>query len=293
MSQMIQICHGEFGRAAILDLDGILVEHAHSYSHLLFWLGGDYNQLDVGGTMADLNHDHAVAINSWEPHSVPAAGAGRHTLFLLLYLKPAWLANQCTRLGLLPKFDAASFPYTAAMGSLARRFASQMVGEDINFSLEIERDIALLVEHSTKAMTQSALELALSENSQSHADFRIRKSLEFMNSNLDVRSSFEDVARAACVSRPHFFTLFRKHMKMTPNVYWNTVRMETAIERLVGSDISLNELSADLGFSEPGNFSRFFRNHSGVCPSQYRLVAGGHPGLKSFQSIGEQRYLNV
>ena len=36
----------------------------------------------------------------------------------------------------------------------------------------------------------------------------------------------------------------------------------------------------ELGFSFPGNFSRFFKEHTGVSPSQYRRVAAtpeAHP----------------
>ena len=36
---------------------------------------------------------------------------------------------------------------------------------------------------------------------------------------------------------------------------------------------SLSAVSNNLGFSVPGHFTRFFRNHAGVNPSEFRRVA--------------------
>ena len=47
------------------------------------------------------------------------------------------------------------------------------------------------------------------------------------------------MARSVGLSRPHFFTLFKEQMNLTPNVYWNTLRMEEAVRQLGESDESL------------------------------------------------------
>ena len=66
----------------------------------------------------------------------------------------------------------------------------------------------------------------------------------------------------------------------TPQVFWSAVRVEEAIRRLALRDEPLTSVAMELGFSTPGNFSRFFREHRGVSPSRYRRVAAGpqlHP----------------
>ena len=74
------------------------------------------------------------------------------------------------------------------------------------------------------------------------------------------------------LSRPHFFALFKEQTNLTPNVYWNTLRMEEAVRQLQSQD-SLISVACNLGFTTPGNFSRFFRDHAGVPPTLYREAA--------------------
>ena len=62
-------------------------------------------------------------------------------------------------------------------------------------------------------------------------------------------------------------------MNLTPNVYWNTLRMEEALRQLRNSEQPLTALACDLGFTTQGNFTRFFRDHAGVPPTLYREAA--------------------
>lgn len=271
MSRMIQIRHGEFGRIAILDLEGTLVEHAHSHSHLLFWLDGAPSFIDVSGERVPFDDQHAVAIDNWEPHAVSSIKPGERSLYLLMYLRQDWVQRKCTEFGVAPKFHSPSFAFNNRLHYLVNNFARILLDdlEELDLSFFVDE----IFQQSMEEMQGQSTEYALDLSGKSCSDFRIRKSVEYMKNNLDIRRSFDEVARTSGLSRPHFFSLFRRHMNMTPSVFWNTLRMECAIDRLIGTDVSLSELADELGFTEPGNFSRFFRNHSGVCPSQYRLVA--------------------
>ena len=48
------------------------------------------------------------------------------------------------------------------------------------------------------------------------------------------------------------------------------LRMEAALEHIQESEDRLTEIAIDLGFTTPGNFSLFFREHVGVPPAVYR-----------------------
>ena len=85
----------------------------------------------------------------------------------------------------------------------------------------------------------------------------------------------EEIAAKVGLSRGHFFALFRDQLHTTPQVFWSAVRVEEAVRRLVQQEQPLTSVALDLGFSSPGNFSRFFRDHMGVSPSRFRQVASG------------------
>jgi transcriptional regulator GlxA family with amidase domain len=104
-------------------------------------------------------------------------------------------------------------------------------------------------------------------------DYRIRKALKLMRENVSGRVGLDEVARSVGLSRPHFFTLFKSQMNLTPNVYWNTLRMNEALRQLETAEEPLTAIACNLGFTTQANFTRFFRDHAGVPPTVYREAA--------------------
>ena len=96
--------------------------------------------------------------------------------------------------------------------------------------------------------------------------------MQFMQERTGGRFTFDDVARAAGLSRPHFFALFKENTSLTPNLFYSALRMEAAYESLAWTELSITNISAELGFSAQSHFTRFFRNNLGIPPSEYRRV---------------------
>jgi transcriptional regulator GlxA family with amidase domain len=106
-------------------------------------------------------------------------------------------------------------------------------------------------------------------------DYRLRKAMNHMRENLANPSIAEEVADLVGLSRSRFFELFHDELGTSPNVFWNAVRCEEAAKRLQHSPENMTTMAMDLGFSSPGNFSRFFKEHMGVTPSTFRRVTHG------------------
>jgi AraC-like DNA-binding protein len=80
------------------------------------------------------------------------------------------------------------------------------------------------------------------------------------------------LCRIASLSRPHFFHQFKKVTGLSPSLFLNTLRMEHAAIMLVDEKKTLIDVAQELGFDAHSNFTRFFRQHQGVPPSEYRRV---------------------
>ena len=109
----------------------------------------------------------------------------------------------------------------------------------------------------------------------------VQSAIAFMESHLDETISIETVAEAVHCSRAKFFDIFKDATGMTPNDYWQRLRIDRAQGLLTGSNMSITEIAMDCGFSTSQYFSSVFRKYSGVSPSDYReteAVAG--PGDK-------------
>ena len=89
-------------------------------------------------------------------------------------------------------------------------------------------------------------------------DFRVRKAIQLMKANVCERISFDDVARSVGLSRPRFFALFKEQTNLTPNVYWNTLRMEEAVRQLQWSQEPLIWVACRVQLRHPGQFLALF-----------------------------------
>jgi transcriptional regulator GlxA family with amidase domain len=138
-------------------------------------------------------------------------------------------------------------------------------------SLCLADDVALLVSKTIcSAMTPEQLQAMPVRRRM--IDYRLRVAISHMQDNLRCPTVAEDVATVVGLSRSRFFELFQNQLGTSPLVFWNAMRVEEALRRLNAHEENMTSLSMSLGFSTPGNFSRFFRDHCGMTPTTYRRV---------------------
>ncbi len=70
-------------------------------------------------------------------------------------------------------------------------------------------------------------------------------------------------------SERNFYRLFRQNFAMTFTEYLREYRIRCAAENYRGSDLSLSEISAAVGFTDYCYFSRTFKKYTGQSPCSY------------------------
>lgn len=277
MSSAVKIFQGRFGRVALLDMDAPLVGHAHHHCHILLKAGGADGAFRVRGELAPLTDETAVLVNAWEHHAY-AHGApdGERTLILALYIEPGWLAELQRSLlaSAHPRFFAHKFvAITPRTKHLVEEFVLEMWWAD---EVSQERMEALLFN-----LVVSVIECLgswrefvsrLRMKPAAAMDPRIRRAIQRMREDLGREFDVDALAHCSGLSRAHFFALFQRDTQVTPLVYANVLRFEAAVNRLSSGHDAVAAVAQDLGFSAPGHFSRFFRQHLGITPSDYRRV---------------------
>jgi AraC-like DNA-binding protein len=268
MREAIVLYRGEFGQLSIRNVIGDLVTHAHRHLHIILWLEGATGEMMVGDKKVLPGKRIAIGVNSFEPHNHSMA-ENETGVFLAIYLDPEWLQRHRGLDAAGIAFANPAIPVDVFMHSMVCDLVKGLLEEDGVGHLhpgEILSLIDLVLDTAKAAEGEDCRRC----RATSTCDFRIRKAIDVMSTNLTNRLSFDKVARSAGLSRPHFFALFREQMNITPNIFWNMLRMEKALQQLQESDERLTEIAIDLGFSTQGNFSRFFREHIGVPPAVYR-----------------------
>lgn len=77
-------------------------------------------------------------------------------------------------------------------------------------------------------------------------------------------------AEACGVTVPHFCSAVKRASGYTALTLINHVLVMNAKEQLYTSRRPVKEIAFALGFNNPSHFNRFFREHTGVTPQQYR-----------------------
>lgn len=94
--------------------------------------------------------------------------------------------------------------------------------------------------------------------------------LEYMNNHLHTRLSLTDIAATHNMSVSALKLLFREYNVESPINFFNNLKMTEAKRLLIESSQSITAISESLGFSSVHYFTQFFKNKSGMSPSEYR-----------------------
>lgn len=273
----IKLFRGEFGHVSVLTVSSDLVTHAHTEAHIIIWLEGSSGNMLIGNEEVTLGPGLAAAVNSFEPHSHSMSSEQEPGFFLAFYIDPEWARRGY---GLTAGASLFARP-TIRMDELHNRAAQQIFNllyDDANIDELVVYEIERLIDNLINAARLQAVRLRPLHSQSRFLDFRVRKAIQVMQLNICERICFDELACSVGLSRAHFFSLFKEQTRLTPNVYWNTLRMEEARRQLQGSHESLISVACNLGFTTQGNFSRFFRDHVGVPPAQYRRAATSRLG---------------
>ena len=273
MTKALSILRGRFGRVALLDMDTSLVDHAHPHFHLIFKVSGPDQNFVVEGKPVPLRSDMLVAVNSWQQHAYMHLQSAEPTLFLALYIEPGWLANadcvfgNCAEPGFFPHPGIAiTSEISRLRADLVRRTADPFGQHDELQELILQ--LCLTVSHGFSDWRQRG---AARRKTVGPWDYRVGRALRHMRMRAAEAVDLDDVAKNSGLSRPHFNHLFRSCTGLSPRVYANALLVETAVNRLREQD-EIGHISEELGFSAQSNFTRFFQQHTGTSPNQYRRV---------------------
>ena len=102
------------------------------------------------------------------------------------------------------------------------------------------------------------------------APHRLRAALEFIESHLADPIGVSEIAGAAGMSSFHFSRAFRVSTGTPPYSYLLGRRIAAAKTRLIKPGGSLGAIAGECGFTSASQFSRMFKNATGLNPSSFR-----------------------
>ena len=102
---------------------------------------------------------------------------------------------------------------------------------------------------------------------------RLTPSLEYALKNCCHDVSIPEMAKKSDLSTSQLQRDFRRLFRMSPGEYVMRLRLQLAQRKLINSNTAIGQIASDCGFFDQSHFTRAFRKHTGLAPSQYRSRA--------------------
>ncbi|WP_125763536.1 helix-turn-helix domain-containing protein [Levilactobacillus mulengensis] len=98
----------------------------------------------------------------------------------------------------------------------------------------------------------------------------IRLAMAYIHKNIQQSFSLNDVAEASYLSPSYLSRLFKKYLHVNFVEYVNNQKIALAQEKLALTLIPINQISAQLGFSQTSYFTKIFKRKTHTTPSEFR-----------------------
>lgn len=131
--------------------------------------------------------------------------------------------------------------------------------------IDVFKDIKKIIDKTNEESPSHNLRISLDTN----IDSRVKKMIDHINNNLqDV--TLQSAADVLGLNPVYFSRFFKEKTQCLFSEYICTARMNRAAELIKDSKLKLYQISKLVGYNNPKNFSRAFRQFYGVSPNEYR-----------------------
>lgn len=98
----------------------------------------------------------------------------------------------------------------------------------------------------------------------------LHRAVGYLQKHLAEAVDLPALARSCGLSYSRFRAAFREHTGQPPHAFLRALRRERARALLCRSTLRIAEVGAAVGYEDPAEFSRFFRQQTGYSPRAYR-----------------------
>lgn len=98
----------------------------------------------------------------------------------------------------------------------------------------------------------------------------VEHALEFIDHNYEKDIKVNDIANYIGIDRSYLTNIFKKIMHISPQQYLINYRLEKARNLLKSTNLSISEISEQVGYPDPLSFSKIFKMYYKISPTEYR-----------------------
>lgn len=136
----------------------------------------------------------------------------------------------------------------------------------------LEKDFGIDEDSVARMQKLCSVFSCLQKKNVSHNAKRLMPAVKYLQENIAVGVGCATLAELCFLSTSRFYELFGAEFGMTPLEYRDRMLIKRASAMLTAGDVSVREVALAVGFENAAYFSRFFKKHTGVAPSEYAKI---------------------
>ena len=94
----------------------------------------------------------------------------------------------------------------------------------------------------------------------------LRRAKEFLHDQMNRNPGVTELSAAVGMNVDHFSRMFKRSTGLAPHQYLGNIRLERAKRLLAEGRASIIEIAYEIGYTNPSQFSAFFRKRTGLSP---------------------------
>ncbi len=118
--------------------------------------------------------------------------------------------------------------------------------------------------------------LGKSIHSGGSSNSKIEETISFITTHYNTEISIQELADSCGLSQSRFMHVFKEKTGQSPHAYQQMLRINNCMTLLASTQLSVMDVGALNGYTDPLYFSRIFKKHVGMSPKEYRKREGHH-----------------
>lgn len=217
----------------------------------------------IDGTTKNINKKSIMTIN---PETAHSNNSFNHNIYSqsAINIHPTYLKNLIKE-----TFDSKQVYFKTGLfenETLANEFISLMTSFENDELTTIDYECRLIEVINKILLANTSV---YEKNKLTKHDIAIKTAKEFMQDNLNMNITLDDIANELNLSKYHFLRLFKKHTHFSPHVYLMFKRLEQA-KKLLQQGKSIIDVVYTCGFSDQSHLNKHFKAYVGLTPKVYQ-----------------------
>jgi AraC-like DNA-binding protein len=119
--------------------------------------------------------------------------------------------------------------------------------------------------------------MALPEKINNQSDVKVLRILQYVQANIYNPEKLKGghISAKFGISETYLARFFRKHTNETLQEYQTNYKLKLIENRLLNTDMRINEIAAEFGFTDKSHFNNMFKKHRGINPTEFRKMFFG------------------